>query len=315
MSAADAAGWALSSDQSVSVVPMIQCRPHGMTNSTDFSVRRMRPESPRMRSRGTTRWMPLLARTWNWPRSPANDCVSSVQTPVALTTCWARMRMLVARLLVVHHARRPRARPRAGSPVTRARLATCAPYAAAVRAMNIVCRASSTWRVVVLQGAHQRVLAQRRHHPQGAAAGEVAVVGHAPRPPRQQRQRVVERDARTRVEPLPAPVLQRVQERHRPHEVRGEGLDEQTPLRQRLGDQPEVEHLQVAQAAVDQLAGAAGRAGGEVARLHQPHRQAPRGGVQRGPGPDHAAADDQDVELGVRHRLQGLLPRSGGQRN
>ena len=38
-----AAGCALSSDQSVSVVPTIQCRPHGMTNSTDFSVRRIRP--------------------------------------------------------------------------------------------------------------------------------------------------------------------------------------------------------------------------------------------------------------------------------
>ena len=40
-----AAGWALSRDQSVSVVPMIQCRPHGMTNSTDFSVRRISPDS------------------------------------------------------------------------------------------------------------------------------------------------------------------------------------------------------------------------------------------------------------------------------
>ena len=52
MSAALAAGCARSSDQSVSVVPMIQCRPHGMTNSTDFSVRRMSPESERIRSRG-----------------------------------------------------------------------------------------------------------------------------------------------------------------------------------------------------------------------------------------------------------------------
>ena len=144
MSAADAAGWALSSDQSVSVVPMIQWRPHGMTNSTDFSVRRMRPESPRMRSRGTTRWMPLLARTWNWPRSPANDCVSSVQTPVALTTCWARMRMLSPDSWSCTTAPTTRS-PSRSSPVTRARLATCAPYAAAVRAMNIVCRASSTW--------------------------------------------------------------------------------------------------------------------------------------------------------------------------
>ena len=43
MSARLAAGWALSRSQSVSVVPMIQCRPHGMTNSTLFSVRRISP--------------------------------------------------------------------------------------------------------------------------------------------------------------------------------------------------------------------------------------------------------------------------------
>ena len=36
-------GGPSSSDQSVSVVPMIQCRPHGMTNSTLFSVRKMMP--------------------------------------------------------------------------------------------------------------------------------------------------------------------------------------------------------------------------------------------------------------------------------
>jgi len=43
MSADVAAGWALSRSQCVSVVPMIQCRPQGMTKRTDFSVRRMSP--------------------------------------------------------------------------------------------------------------------------------------------------------------------------------------------------------------------------------------------------------------------------------
>ncbi len=86
MSALDAAGCALSRSQSVSVVPMIQWRPHGMTNSTLFSVRRIRPVEELMRSLGTTRWMPLEARTWNWPRSAISPWVSSVHTPVALTT-------------------------------------------------------------------------------------------------------------------------------------------------------------------------------------------------------------------------------------
>ena len=38
--------------QSVSVVPMIQCPPHGMTNSTDFSVRRISPASPEIAAPG-----------------------------------------------------------------------------------------------------------------------------------------------------------------------------------------------------------------------------------------------------------------------
>ena len=91
MSARLAAGWALSSDQSVSVVPMIQCRPHGMTNSTLTGVRRMIPVAEWIRSRGTTRCTPLDARTLMEPRPPAISWISSVHTPVAFTTCCARI--------------------------------------------------------------------------------------------------------------------------------------------------------------------------------------------------------------------------------
>ncbi len=55
MSALEAAGCALSRSQSVSVVPTIQCRPHGMTNRTLFSVRRISPVVEWIRSLGTTR--------------------------------------------------------------------------------------------------------------------------------------------------------------------------------------------------------------------------------------------------------------------
>jgi hypothetical protein len=144
MSRADAAGWALSRFQSVSVVPMIQCRPHGMTNSTDFSVRRMIPVVDWIRSRGTTRWMPLEARTLNWPRSPTIAWVSSVQTPVALITCWAFTS--ISPPCSRSRTRTPTTRsPSRRKPTARARLATWAPYAAAVRTRFIVCRASSTW--------------------------------------------------------------------------------------------------------------------------------------------------------------------------
>src|SRR3989442_537340 len=85
MSARLAAGWARSRSQSVSVVPTSQWRPHGITNRTLFSVRRISPESDGMRSRGTTRCTPFEARTWMRPR-PARSCTWSVHTPVALMT-------------------------------------------------------------------------------------------------------------------------------------------------------------------------------------------------------------------------------------
>ncbi len=88
MSAFVAAGWARSRFQSVSVVPMIQWLPHGITNSTDFSVRRMIAESLTIRSRGTTMCTPFEARTRNRPRCRDRAWISSVHTPVALiTTC------------------------------------------------------------------------------------------------------------------------------------------------------------------------------------------------------------------------------------
>ncbi|SLH91494.1 Uncharacterised protein [Mycobacteroides abscessus subsp. abscessus] len=88
MSALVAAGCARSRFQSVSVVPMIQCAPHGMTNSTEVAVRRISAVSLTIRSRGTTTCTPLDARTWNRPRVCESACTSSVHTPVALiTTC------------------------------------------------------------------------------------------------------------------------------------------------------------------------------------------------------------------------------------
>ena len=53
--------------------------------------------------------------------------------------------------------------------------------------------------------------------------------------------RVVEQHAAADVEPLPDPVLQRVEERHRPGQVRAQPVEDQRALAQRLADQPEVE--------------------------------------------------------------------------
>ncbi len=92
MSAEVATGCCSSWVQGVSVVPISQYRDHGMMNRTDFSVCRIRPTSPRIRSRGTTMWMPLEARTRKPPSVPDSDSVSSVQTPVELMTARARIR-------------------------------------------------------------------------------------------------------------------------------------------------------------------------------------------------------------------------------
>ena len=144
MSVRDAAGWARSRSQAVSVVPMIQCRPHGITNSTDFSVRVMKPHSDRMRSRGTTRWMPLLASTSRDSAPPSRPSTSSVQTPVALTTTRARTSSSAPDSRSV--ARTPTTLgPSRRKPVTRVRVATRQPWWAAVRARVTTSRASSTW--------------------------------------------------------------------------------------------------------------------------------------------------------------------------
>ena len=89
---------------------------------------------------------------------------------------------------------------------------------------------------------------------------------------------------------------QRHEDRHRPHQMRREPGREQAAFAQRLVHQPEFELLEVAQAAVDELARSARRAGGQIARLDERHRQPARGGVQRRTHAGDAATDDQNVE-------------------
>ena len=109
-------------------------------------------------------------------------------------------------------------------------------------------------------------------------------------------QGVIQGEAGSEVRVIPEPVLERQQEPGGVDEVRREALRQQSPLVQRLADEAEVEALQVAQAAVDQLAGAAGGAGGEVALLDERHGEAATGGVERDAAARDAAADHEHVE-------------------
>ena len=225
MSVADAAGCALSSSQSVSVVPMIQCRPHGITNSTLVSVRRISPVSSCIRSRGTTRWMPFDARTLNLPRSPTRCWTSSVQTPVALITSRARDLDRRAGRRRRARARRSPARPRAGSrprgrwtPPRRRIARRCGRRSACGGRRRPWRRSTGSRRPA--RPASARARSQR------AAPGQVAVAGEA----LVAAERVVEHHPGADVGALPV-LGQRQQERHRRDEVRREHVQQQRRAR------------------------------------------------------------------------------------
>jgi hypothetical protein len=146
--------------------------------------------------------------------------------------------------------------------------------------------------VVVLQRPDERVGAQRRGDLQRPALGQVAVASH----PLVAAQLVVEQRPAADVDALPHPVGQRIQERDRRDEVGADDVEQQAALAQCLADEVELHLLEVAQAAVDELGGAAGGARGKVPRLDQGDRQPPAGGVQRGPRAGRATADDDDVK-------------------
>ena len=262
-----------------------------------------------MRSRGTTRWMPFDARTWNCAaladhrlglvgpdaggvddlpgpdlelgvglevaHPHAGDPLALAQEPDRPARGWRR-----ARRRRRGGARRPpscagRRRPGRRSTGSRRRARPCAATARAA-------------------GAPRR----RQVPVAGQAAGVAGRDGH----------RVVERHPGPGVEPLPAAVLERVEERHRAHQVRRQPLGEQAALAQRLAHQ----------ARSRASPGSAGRrapacwTGCDVpAAQSRPSNSATDEAaghrVQRDAGADDAAADDHDVELVERGRVEGCL--------
>ncbi|MNW53111.1 hypothetical protein D3C74_306600 [compost metagenome] len=154
--------------------------------------------------------------------------------------------------------------------------------------------------VPVLDGTDRGVVREVGELALHLLAREVAVQRQRPLARGHARERVVQRDPGADVGTLPHAVLERVQERDRAHEVRREVLDEQVALGQRLVDQVEVEHLQVAQPAVDQLARPARRTGGPVLTLDDRGREPTGHGVEGDARSGHASADHEDVELLVR---------------
>ena len=94
-------------------------------------------------------------------------------------------------------------------------------------------------------------------------------------------------------------------------EVRADALEQQAALAQRLAHEVEVALLEVAQAAVDELARPARGAGGEVGGLHERDGEPAGRGVERGAG----AVDPPpmiDVELLVGEAGQPAARRCSG---
>src|SRR6476660_5432450 len=266
MSALVAAGWARSRFQSVSVVPMIQCVPHGMTNSTDFSVRRMIATSDTIRSRGTTTCTPLDARTRNRPRCLDSAWISSVHTPVAFTTTWPRTSV------------RRRARDRHRVP------------------------GAIDHRGVIADAADQRRALEAGRQPQRARARQMLLRRNGFRAT----ELVVEEDTRGHIRPLPPPVRQREKKRQRLDQMRCQRGQRQLPFVQRLADQPELQLFEVAKPAVEHLRATARRAGSEVTGLDERDLQPAGRRVKGGARADHATADHDDVELLVAETLPGV---------
>ena len=151
--------------------------------------------------------------------------------------------------------------------------------------------------VVVADRPGDLVGLEVRRDPGHLAAEQVPVPGHAHLVLAEHRHRVVEGQAGADVRALPATMGERVEERHRTHEVRRQPGEQQPSLRQRLAHQTEVQHLQVAQAAMDELAAAAAGAAGQVALLQETGVEPTGDRVERGAGTDHTPADHEDIKL------------------
>ena len=168
-------------------------------------------------------------------------------------------------------------------------------------------------RVRVQDRTGEGVAAQSRRFAQRLLAGQVPVMFQPTGRAGRDRHRVVQRDAAAHVGAFPVFFLQRVKELHRVHEMRGDQVEQQAALVQGLADQTEVEHLQVAQTAVDQLARPARCAARPVARFDDRRGEPAGHGVERGARPDHPAAHYEDVDLIPGHLVDHAFPVCRGQ--
>ena len=115
-----------------------------------------------------------------------------------------------------------------------------------------------------------------------------------------------------------SPVVQRNKLRQRARQVWCGDRHQDVALGGALVGETDVTAREIAQAAVHELAGPAGRAEGEIVGVDQADLQPARGGIERGTGPGDARADDEQVDLppsrtvGEVAGATGDVERSGG---
>ena len=168
--------------------------------------------------------------------------------------------------------------------------------------------------VVEADGAGQAAGVEGGGQGRGALAGQVVLERDGPAPVGAgEGQRVVHADADRRVGAFVL-VLEGPQEGLGLDEVRRGAGEQSASFGERLVHEGEVELVEVAQAAVDELGRPARGAAGPVAHLDDAGAQAARRGVQGDAGARHPAADDEDVEALRRAQLlEGSGAPVGGQ--
>src|SRR5262245_56363963 len=90
---------------------------------------------------------------------------------------------------------------------------------------------------------------------------------------------------------------QRVKERYGLGQVWSELVERKRALLERFEDQGKIELLEVAQAAVKQLAGSARGAGREIASFDEPDAQSTGDGIERAATASDTGADHKHVEI------------------
>ena len=205
------------------------------------------------------------------------------------------------------HAHAPRRRlpasaatchPLRARPMQRVRVRISAPRAAASRAFSTTRRESSTQQS---EYSKPRAYSGRSGAPAGSRRRSTARVGgRIWRPPRWSYSEQPEPDQ----PPRPQPGMVRQHEAQRPDDVRRRS-QQHLALGQRFAHQAEGVVLEIAQPAMDQLGRGRRRAAGQIALLHQQHRQSPSGRVAGNAAAVHAAADDGEVEHLTPNGIQG----------